>query len=82
MERKRHIRYIVLTIMAMLFFGNACTLNDAMENKSSLKQEVTLRLSGAGFSCKSTDPDEFRVTDISLMVFDEYGNMDKYLWLE
>ena len=82
MERKRHIRYIVLNVIAMLLFGNACTFDDAKEDISGSMQDVIVKLSGAGFSCKSTDPDEFRVCDVSLMVFDEYGSIEEYRWID
>ncbi|MGM9734994.1 MAG: Ig-like domain-containing protein [Candidatus Cryptobacteroides sp.] len=44
-------------------------------------QEVVIRLSGAGYSCKSSDPDENKVTDLSLMVFDGYGMLEEYRWV-
>lgn len=42
---------------------------------------ATISLTGGNMATKAADPDESLITDISLMVFDEYGDAEECVWL-
>ncbi len=46
------------------------------------EQEVTISFSGGNMQCRSADPDEQKISDMSLMIFDENGSAEECFWKE
>lgn len=79
MERKRWIRCIVLIIISAVYpLLIGCT--DNLENNA--ERFVSIRFSTDNLACRSMDPEEEKISDISLWVFDEYGKLEESIWLE
>ncbi len=74
MERKRRIRGLVLILTAM---ANSCTWHEPVH-----ETEVRISLSCEAMASKALNPDENKVSDISLMIFDETGAAEECIWLE
>ena len=56
---------------------NACLQSDYSENIA----EVTIFIGGTPLITKSELPDEEKISDISFMIFDEYGNLENNTYL-
>ena len=79
MERKRWIHCIVLIIISAVFpLLIGCT--DNLENNA--ERFISIRFSTDNLTCRSMDPEEEKISDISLWVFDEYGKLEESIWLE
>ena len=76
--RKKHHVLKLLMLPLCLSYGCENLTYNGMETDET---EIVLRFTGAGYSCKSSDPDENKVTDLSLMIFDEYGTLEEYRWV-
>ncbi len=50
-------------------------------HEEAAEKEITVRFSCGHMPCKSADPDEDKVSDISLMIFDERGAAEECIWL-
>lgn len=74
MERKRKIRGHVLTINAV-FISVFCSCT--IDNN---KDEFLIRIECTDIESKAADPDEHKISDISLMIFDESGAAEECLW--
>lgn len=55
----------------------ACSMHETEEDSVT----CTICLTGGSMATRSADPDESLITDISLMVFDEYGDAEECVWL-
>lgn len=76
MEGKGKIRGNVLTVITIaLLYALGCT-----KHETAMDKEVTIRVACEGLESKAYDPDENLVTDISLIIFDESGAAEEYLW--
>ncbi len=77
MGRNTGIRSVFLILTAYMMAVTGCS-------KHGIEKEAEIRIS---FSCgtmstRSTDPDEEKISDISLMVFDEYGAAEDFFWIK
>ncbi len=78
MERNEGIQGFVLTIAACLAFSSAgCSVQ---QTGSPVETEISFSCGMP--ECRSADPDEYRISDISLMVFDGNGEAEECLYLE
>lgn len=76
MEREGKIRGNVLTVTIIALLSvHGCT-----KQETTMDKEVTIKLSCEGLESKAYDPDEYLVTDMSLLIFDESGSAEEYLW--
>ena len=78
MERERGILCRILTISAVLPCLSSCIENEYREDMSTVEIH---------FTCMDTDtkaemPDENKVNDVNLMIFDEYGVLEKHMFME
>lgn len=83
MERKRFIQrgilaYIKTTILITLIISlfSGCSKKNTMSSCT-----VSITCSTGSFATKSIDPDENKISDINLIVFDEYGRTETALWM-
>ncbi len=76
MERNGGIRGLVLTIAACLF-ASGCSLIE--EGQTA---EIKVNFSGGTLECKSADPDEYKISDVSLMIFNGNGEAEECLYLD
>ncbi len=74
MGRKKRIRSGILTLV---LFIAACSVPEDMT-----ETEVLISFSGTGMQSRSIDPDENKISDISLMIFDETGAAEECIWLQ
>ena len=80
MGRKRQLRSKVLTIVTLCCLFCSCI--DSIHNEQNGNpQDVTVIFGGNHFLSKSADPDENKISDISLMIFDEYGTIEEFRWI-
>ena len=79
MGRERWIRSKILTIL----FAACTSLIGCSHNADSYSEEsISIRFSTGNLTCRSIDPDEDKISDISLWVFDEYGRLEESIWLD
>lgn len=79
MGQKRRISGTFLILVVCAAAGCAKTgLGNGITDEYA---EVSLTFGNGGYSVRAIDPDEERVTDISIMVFDENGDAEECLWL-
>ena len=79
MERKKWIYSIVLILLSAAYsLLTGCS--DSIEHLS--KETISIRFSTETPVCRSFDPEENKISDISLWVFDEYGNLEEQVQLE
>lgn len=80
MGRKGRLRDLVLRSAAAM--SVICTAGCSM-TEAEKEEYVTASISftGGNMTTKAADPDEELITDISLMVFDEYGDAEECAWL-
>ena len=79
MERKRWIRRIVLIILSAVS-NSLIGCSDNIENSS--ERFISIRFSTGNLACRSLNPEEDKISDVSLWVFDEYGRLEESIWLE
>ena len=55
-------------------------------SESHIKEETTGTVSVifdiGNLTCRSVDPDEEKISDINLLVFDEYGRLEQSVWID
>ena len=76
MARKRMAKHKVLILALLAISLSGC---------SKFGQDtcmVSVMVDMGRFATKSTDPDETRLTDLSLLVFDEYGRAEQCVWID
>ncbi len=73
MERKGRIFGIIL-ILALISTG--CSPAGLNEEK-----EIRINFTCGIMPCKADDPDENKISDVSLMIFDETGSAEECIWL-
>ena len=74
MERKGRLRSNILNIGVYCAIIYACI-------PITEQAKVTINFHGAETSVRSVSPDEDKITDISLLIFDEKGNAEDCIWL-
>ena len=74
MERKGRLRSNILNIGVYCAIIYACI-------PITEQAKVTINFHGADASVRSVSPDEDKITDISLLIFDEKGNAEDCIWL-
>ena len=74
MDRKGRIQCAVL-ILCLIMAAQAC------QTEKEQLVRCLISFEDYGYPVKSDDPDEDRISDISLMVFDERGDAEKCIWL-
>lgn len=80
MGRERIIRNLVLNaVMIFTTILNSC--ESGIYSDEPIAEEVRLTFATGELATKSEDPDEDKVTDISLMIFDDYGALEYAWWL-
>lgn len=76
MEREGKIRGGFLTVITIALLSvHGCT-----KHETTMDKEVTIKVSCNGLESKAYDPDENLVSDMSLLIFDESGAAEEYLW--
>ena len=75
MERKRLVRCTVL-ILIWLMYGCSNNLSDRET------AEVRIGFNNTGFICRSMDPAEDRINDVSIFIHDSNGVLEKSIWRE
>lgn len=73
MERKGRIRSFILTLLVIATSGCSNILPDSMT-------ECTVILTPGNYQTRALVPDEEKITDISLMVFNEHGSAEECIW--
>lgn len=81
MGQKAGILCSVLMLAALAAFG--CSKDGHGTGIQTEKEYAEVKVDfGSGiFNVKAMDPDESLVTDVSIMVFDEYGDAEECIWL-
>lgn len=74
MDRKGRIQCKVL-ILCLIMASQAC------QTEKGQLVRCLVSFEDYGYPVKSIDPDEDRISDISLMVFDERGDAEKCIWM-
>ncbi len=74
MERKGRI-FGGLLILATIICG--CTYHEKAD-----EVEIRINFTGVEAACRSGDPDEEKISDISLMIFDDNGSAEECFWIE
>lgn len=74
MERKGRIRRDLLIFFAAISYS--CSPSGQGE-----EVRCVIHFEGSGYATKALDPDEQKITDISLMVFDETGDAEECIWI-
>lgn len=74
MERKGRIRRELLIFFAAISYS--CSPSGQGE-----EVRCVVHFEGSGYATKALDPDEQKITDISLMVFDEAGDAEECIWI-
>lgn len=74
MERKRRLRNNILKMAIHTAILYSC-------RPMAEQATVTINFHEAPVSVRSVSPDEDKITDISLMIFDETGNAEDCIWL-
>lgn len=75
-EGKLHSRILICAGSLMILAG--CTSVMDMQGQAD---EVEIIFEGKGLETRAFDPDEDKITDISLMIFDETGAAEECIWL-
>ncbi len=65
-------------MLAAVLTSEGCSTNEAMHAKS----EISVRFSSGTLQSRAMNPDEDKISDISLMIFDEKGSLEEYFRLE
>lgn len=74
MERKGRIRRDLLIFFAAISYS--CSPSGQGE-----EVRCVVHFESSGYATKALDPDEQKITDISLMVFDETGDAEECIWI-
>lgn len=74
MERKGRIRRDLLIFFAAISYS--CSPSGQGE-----EVRCVVHFESSGYATKALDPDEQKITDISLMVFDEAGDAEECIWI-
>ena len=74
MGRERKLRHWILTLTATAAVS-ACI------SKEEREAQVLISFKDGNMSTKAYDPDEERISDISLMIFDESGAAEECIWI-
>ena len=74
MGRERKLRHWILTLTATAAVS-ACI------SKEEREAQVLISFKDGNMSTKAYDPDEDRISDISLMIFDESGAAEECIWI-
>ncbi len=78
MGRKGRIWGIILILTTTgILLPSGCS-----DMEEARKDAVSISFSGAGLEVRSGDPDEGKISDISLMIFDMSGEAEECIWLE
>lgn len=86
MEGKGMVRSRILTrlrkILAILWV--ICSLYGCSEqiDENCRTRMVSVIFDTGNLTCRSIDPDEDKISDINLLVFDEYGRLEKSIWMD
>lgn len=75
-EGKLHCRILTCACSLMILAG--CTSVMDLQEQAD---EVEIIFEGKGLETRAFDPDEDKITDISLMIFDETGAAEECIWL-
>ena len=81
MEYKRRIRSALLTCAACITAGCSSELNDEHIRCDGETVEIYVSYMTGSLDTKAINPDEERITDVSLIIFDENGDAEESLWL-
>ena len=58
-----------------------CVIAGCSKEENADRCRVSVSIDTGTYTCKSIDPEESKVTDISIMVFDEYGRAEATAWI-
>lgn len=86
MDRKRMVRGRILTglwqIAVLLYIISCLSGCTEAHDRKDAEGIVSVIFETGRLTCRSIDPDEDKINDISLLVFDEYGRMEANIWME
>lgn len=86
MDRKRMVRGRILTglwqIAVLLYIISCLSGCTEAHDRKDAEGTVSVIFETGRLTCRSIDPDEDKINDISLLVFDEYGRMEANIWME
>ena len=82
MERKRWLQSKVLSYYIVLI-GMSAALSGCTNHLDGKKEQekITIVFDSVNPSCRSSDPSEDKISDVSLWILDEYGRIEEHLWL-
>ena len=78
MDRKRGIHCRILTAAIWIFIAVSCIA----EMSEGQRTDIEIRLRGQGSTTKALIPEEDKISDASLMIFDANGLLEKHLYLD
>lgn len=73
MDRERRLLGKFLTLVLIGLLINSCMVSEYSEATA----DVTISIKDCSLSTKAELPDEEKISDINIMIFDEYGNLEK-----
>ncbi len=76
MERKRRIHSQILTLTAVIFLAQGC-----LHEWPSEEAEARICFSCGDIQSKAVMPDENKISEISLMIFDDNGTAEECIWI-
>lgn len=86
MDRKRMVRGGILIgfwkITALLYTISSLSGCIELHDRKDTDGTISVIFETGRLTCRSIDPDEDKINDISLLVFDEYGRMEESIWME
>ncbi len=77
MERNKGIRSGLLTVLIIAVTNTGCSYMDRPK-----ETDVRITFSSEGLKSRASNPDEEKISDISLMIFDGTGAAEECFWLE
>ena len=78
MGRKGELHCRILTYVYIIMFMTGCQYAEDIHEQV---HDVIISFEGCGMMSRAYDPDEDKITDISLMIFDETGDAEECIWL-
>lgn len=73
MDRERRLLGKFLTLVLIGLLINSCMVSEYSEATA----DVTISIKDCSLSTKAELPNEEKISDINIMIFDEYGNLEK-----
>lgn len=75
-------RWILSNVLIIVFATYTSLIGCSHRVDRYSEESISIRFSSGNLTCRSIDPDEDKISDISLWVFDEYGRLEESIWLD